>query len=209
MSTFLKTSQVLQAILHLQKADQRLGAIISNVVMPTLQWSGDVFEDLVSCILDMQIRFRGNAIRYKKMKKLLDGAQIIHKNLFSIDDEGLKHINMSGQKYKALINLCTYWEEQRLDNTNWQSLNDDEVRTILSNIKGVGNWTIDMILLYTLQRQNIFPKDDFHLKKIMKSVYEISEDENLKKEMQDIAEDWQPYCSVAVLYLLKFKENEK
>ncbi|GAB5476144.1 MAG: DNA-3-methyladenine glycosylase [Maribacter sp.] len=176
--------------------------------MPTLQWSGDVFEDLVSCILDMQIRYRGNAVRYKKMKQLLNGAQITHKNLFSIDDEGLQHMNMSGQKYKALMNLCIYWEEQRLDNTNWHSLNDNEVRNILTKIKGVGNWTIDMILLFTLQRENIFPKDDFHLKKIMKRVYEISEDKNLEKEMQYIAEDWQPYSSIAVLYLLAFKKNE-
>ncbi|WP_461445350.1 DNA-3-methyladenine glycosylase family protein [Maribacter sp.] len=198
----------MQATLYLKSIDQHLNRIISSVSMPTLQWSGDVFEDLVSCILDMQIRYRGNAVRYKKMKQLLNGAQITHKNLFSIDDEGLQHMNMSGQKYKALMNLCIYWEEQRLDNTNWHSLNDNEVRNILTKIKGVGNWTIDMILLFTLQRENIFPKDDFHLKKIMKRVYEISEDKNLEKEMQYIAEDWQPYSSIAVLYLLAFKKNE-
>lgn len=63
-----------------------------------------------------------------------------------------------------------------------------------------------MILLYTLQRPNIFPVGDFHLKKIMKQVYEIQDNENLKKEMLDIAEEWKPYQSIAVLYLLEWKK---
>ncbi|MDP5230079.1 MAG: hypothetical protein NWQ38_06770 [Cellulophaga sp.] len=191
---------------YLKKADERLGTIISSVSLPTLYWSGYVFEDLVSCILDMQIRYRGNAVRYKRLKDLLENAPITAENLFSIGDTGLAKIKMSGQKYKVLVTLADHWQQHRLEVTDFQNLSDEDVKSILLNIKGIGNWTVDMILLYTLQRPNIFPVGDFHLKKIMKQVYEIQDNENLKKEMLDIAEEWKPYQSIAVLYLLEWKK---
>lgn len=95
---------------YLKKADERLGTIISSVSLPTLYWSGYVFEDLVSCILDMQIRYRGNALRYKRLKDLLENAPITVENLFSIGDTGLAKIKMSGQKYKALVTLADHWQ---------------------------------------------------------------------------------------------------
>ncbi|MBC7525768.1 MAG: hypothetical protein H7239_15185 [Flavobacterium sp.] len=113
---------------------------------------------------------------------------------------------MSSKKYNALINLSTYWQDNNLAFLDWDELTDDEVRNLLKEVKGVGNWTVDMILLYTLQRPNIFPTDDLQLKKVMRKVYEIDEHENLKKEMEFIADDWKPYRSTAVLYLL---ENAK
>ena len=191
---------------YLKKADERLGTIISSVSLPTLYWSGYVFEDLVSCILDMQIRYRGNAVRYKRLKDLLENAPITAENLFSIGDTGLAKIKMSGQKYKALVTLADHCQQHRLEVTDFQNLSDEDVKSILLNIKGIGNWTVDMILLYTLQRPNIFPVGDFHLKKIMKQFHEIQDNENLKKEMLDIAEEWKPYQSIAVLYLLEWKK---
>lgn len=197
------------ALRYLKKVDPNLNKIITKVTIPTLQWSGDVFEDLVSCILDMQIRYRGKAVRYKRLKELLCGQRITHHNLFSIGNKGFKFINMSRQKHNALMSLCEYWDTQKLDDISWQDLTDEQVRETLSQIKGIGNWTIDMILLYTLQREDIVPFDDFHLKKVMKSVYKIEDDATLKKEMQYIAEDWKPYCSIAVLYLLEYRKINK
>ncbi|WP_422106515.1 DNA-3-methyladenine glycosylase family protein [Winogradskyella sp.] len=196
-----------KAIQHLRKVDPHLNKITSRISIPTLQWSGDVFEDLVSCILDMQIRYRGKAMRYKRLKELINGERITHYNLFSIREEGFKFINMSSQKYNALMNLCSYWEAHKLEKTSWQDLSDTDVRELLINIKGIGNWTIDMILLFTLQRENIVPLDDFHLKKAVKTIYNIQDDQNLKEEMQYLAEDWAPYGSVAVLYLLELTKN--
>lgn len=190
----------------LKEKDERLGRIIENNCLPTLQYSGDIFEDLVSCILDMQIRYRGNATRYKRLKDCTGNKQIVPNTIFSLTVECLKVINMSSQKLNALNALADYWTENNYNKIDWHNKNDEEIRNLLIKIKGIGNWTIDMILLFTLQRSDIFPIDDLQLKKAIRKVYEIDENENLKKEMEYISDDWKPYRSTAVLYLL---ENAK
>lgn len=195
------------AVKHLRTVDERLKKIIDGYMVEHQYQAETVFEDMVSCILDMQIHHRGKATRYKRLKHLLDYAPITHKNLFTIGDEGLKTIKMSGQKYTALLALCQYWEENDIINKDWDRLTDSEVKNALLTIKGIGEWTADMILLFNLNRPDIMPLDDFHLKKAMMQVYELQDDKTLKKEMKLIASNWAPYRSLAVKYLLAFKKH--
>lgn len=187
---------------YLCKKDSVLNEIIHANEDPMLLPSETIFEDLVSCILDMQIRFRGKAVRYKRMKHLLDQAPISTKNIFSIGDEGLAYINMSKQKYEALLSLTSFWEEQGLDQINWNDMATDAIYGLLSQVKGIGTWTIDMVMLYSIGKEDVFPVDDFHLKRTMSALYGINDDKNIKKEMQHIAESWRPFRSLGVLYLL-------
>ena len=88
-------------------------------------------------------------------------------------------------------------------------MNDAEVVAHLSSIKGIGKWTIDMILLYTLQRPNVFPYDDFHVKEIMVKRYGLNPNSRLKAQMLDISEAWGTHKSLAVKYLLAWKDYNK
>lgn len=195
---------------YLASVDTRLGRIIEETNLEPIQYSGDIFEDLVSCILDMQIRYRGYTTRYKRFKDCTGNEQILPNTIFTLSAESLKVINMSRQKFAALNALAEYWTDNKYFNIDWHNKSDEEIRNLLIKIKGIGNWTVDMILLYTLQRQDVFPIDDLQLKKVMRKVYEIDENENLKKEMQCIAENWEPFRSTAVLYLLQNdKKNKK
>ena len=195
-----------EALDFLKAKDERLASIIERTTMETIRWSGDIFEDLVSCILDMQIRYRGKAVKFNKMKEALSGATINQNSIYLLEGEKLKSIKMSSQKYNALIFLSTYWQENNLAFLDWNELENEEIRSLLNKIKGIGNWTVDMILLFTLQRPDVFPQDDLQLKKAMRKVYEIDESENLKKEMNVIADNWKPFRSTAVLYLLASKK---
>jgi DNA-3-methyladenine glycosylase II len=192
-----------EALEFLKQNDERLARIIEITTLTTLQYSGAVFEDLVSCILDMQIRYRGTATRYKRLKQVLNNEPLHSKSIFEVKDNDLKFVNMSSQKYNALVALSSDWDAKNWDSLDWNNLSDEAIRVLLLQVKGIGNWTVDMILLYTLQRPNIFPIDDLQLKKAMAKVYEIDNKDNLKKEMQYISNDWQPYQSTAVLYLLE------
>lgn len=91
---------------------------------------------------------------------------------------------------------------------DWNTLSDDAIRQHLSSIKGIGNWTIDMILLYTLGRPDVFPYDDFHLKQIMTRVYGLDSSSKLKAQMLEIASLWGNHRSLAVKYLLSWKEQQ-
>jgi DNA-3-methyladenine glycosylase II len=88
-------------------------------------------------------------------------------------------------------------------------LPDEEIRAQLSAIKGIGKWTMDMILLYTLERPNVFPYDDFHLKQIMVSLYGLDSKVKLKAQMIGVSEHWGHQKSLAVRYLLAWKTYNK
>lgn len=186
----------------LTEKDSILKRILSFGEVSLPHREGEVFEDLVSCILDMQIRCRGKAVRYNRLKESVKGAVLTPEILLHLPKEALEYINMSRQKLATLYDLATLWEKNQWNDERWKSMNDEEVRKELSTIKGVGNWTIDMILFYTLNREDVFPVDDMHLKKAMISLYEIEQNE--KKEMLEIAEDWRPYRSYGVISILDY-----
>lgn len=104
------------------------------------------------------------------------------------------------------MSFIEYWNNNTLD---FNELSDDEVIKKLSSIKGIGKWTVDMILLYTLQRPNIFPYDDFHLKQIMITLYNLDPNTKLRAQMLEIAEKWGNQKSLAVLYLLSWKKLQQ
>ncbi len=107
-------------------------------------------------------------------------------------------------KMEAINAFIEYWSQNTLDFTK---LSDEEVIKELSSIKGIGKWTIDMILLYTLQRPNVFPYDDFRLKNVMVEVYNLNPNVKLKAQMLQIAEQWGNEKSKAVLYLLEWRRK--
>lgn len=188
------------------KNDPVLERIISQIPRPLIESTNDVFHDLMSCIIAQQIHYRSTK---KIFAKALERAGIEHltmENFHLVEQHSLPQIKLALNKYETMISFIEYWSNLTKDFNN---LSDEEVTQELSAIKGIGKWTIDMILLYTLQRPDIFPYDDFHLKQIMVSLYGLDEKVKLKAQMLKIAEKWEDQKSLAVLYLLAYKEFNK
>jgi DNA-3-methyladenine glycosylase II len=186
--------------------DPILERIIRQISRPIFQSTKDVFHDLMSCIIEQQIHYRSTK---KIFAKALERAGIEHltlENFHLFEKHALSQIKLSTNKYETMSALMEYWNKNQLD---FEKLSDEEVVVELSAIKGIGKWTIDMILLYTLGRPNIFPSDDFHLKQIMVSLYNLDPAAKLKAQMLAIAENWGNQKSLAVRYLLAFKEFQK
>ena len=127
-------------------------------------------------------------------------------NFHLIEKHALSQIKLAAGKYETMIAFIEYWSNCKLD---FNKLSDEAVIKELSAIKGIGKWTIDMILLYTLDRPNIFPYDDFHLKQIMVTLYNLDPKVKLKAQMLEISENWGNQKSFAVLYLLEWKKQNK
>jgi DNA-3-methyladenine glycosylase II len=105
--------------------------------------------------------------------------------------------------------LSAYWDIYNWSYLEWYKLSDDEIRSLLLEVEGIGSKTVEMILLYTFQRPDIFPIEDLQLKNVMKKVYEIDDKEDLESEMIYISDDWKPFRSTAVLYLLETAKTMK
>lgn len=114
----------------------------------------------------------------------------------------MSQIKLALGKYETMVLFIEYWCNNTRD---FNLLSNEEIVKELSSIKGIGKWTIDMILLYTLKRHDVFPFDDFHLKQIMVSLYNLDPKVKLKAQMLEVAKNWGNQKSLAVLYLLDWK----
>ena len=142
-------------------------------------------------------------------QKMLNTASLeilTPENFPQFEEKAFSSIKLSIGKYETILRITEFWNENKIV---WQELNDKEVIEKLSSIKGIGKWTIDMILLYTLERPNVFPYDDFHLKEIMIKLYGLNPNVKLKAQMLDVSDAWGEHKSLAVKYLLAWKEFNK
>jgi DNA-3-methyladenine glycosylase II len=194
------------AIIQLQSADDVLKNIIETLELPTIETTNDVFHDLVSCILEQQIHYRSTKKIFQKMLQTAHIERLTLDNFSEFEKTAFANSKLSIGKFETVERTIDFF---RVNKINWTLLNDDEVIEKLSSIKGIGKWTIDMILLYTLERPDVFPYDDFHLKEIMVKLYGLNPNVKLKAQMLDVAEVWGAHKSLAVKYLLAWKECNK
>ena len=192
--------------LQLTENDANLKMIISIISEPHVQSTNNVFHDLMSCILEQQIHYRSTKKIFQKMLNSASLGILTPENFPQFEEKAFSGIKLSIGKYETVLKIIEFWDENKI---NWQKLNDDEVIEQLSSIKGIGKWTIDMILLYTLQRKNVIPYDDFHLKEIMVRTYGLNPNIKLKAQMVDISTAWGEHKSLAVRYLLAWREFNK
>ena len=186
--------------------DPILEKIIAQIDRPEIHSTNDIFHDLMSCIIEQQIHYRSTK---KIFAKALERAGIEHltiENFHLFEKHALPHIKLATGKYKTMMSFIEYWSNNTL---YFNKLSDEEVISELSSIRGIGKWTIDMILLYTLNRPDVFPYDDFHLKQIMVSLYNLDPNTKLKAQMLEVSKQWGTQKSLAVLYLLERKKLKK
>lgn len=190
----------------LAQSDERLLEIIAIIPEPKIVSTQDVFFDLMSCLIEQQIHYRSTK---KLFAKMLEKAQLKHltvANFPIFEAKALSQAKLSMQKYDTIMATVQFFDAHKVD---WFSSSNEEVHHQLSTIKGVGTWTIDMLLIYTLQRPDIFPSDDYHLKQIMTQVYGLNPNARLKAQMTEVAMHWGNNQSLAVLYLLAWKAYQR
>ena len=150
--------------LPLSSNDRVLKKIIEEINLPTFPLRNSVFHDLMAYVIEQQIPFRSTK---KTFNKLLDKAgipELTPDNFGILEKNALHDVKLSENKIATIERILDRWHSMP---SKWNSLSDEEVRNSLRQIKGIGPWTINMILLYTLKRHDIFPADDYHLKQLM------------------------------------------
>ncbi|MEM7035778.1 MAG: hypothetical protein AAF570_02290 [Bacteroidota bacterium] len=188
-----------EMLAHLSQADPVLNGMLVEEGPPPIASTGSVFHDLVGCVIEQQIHYRSTKrIFLRRVERA--GLEVLTPENFEVfERDGLKDLKISARKFETLNRVVAFFQANEVD---WAALSDAEVRKVFGEMKGIGPWTVDMLLLYTLGRADIFPADDFRLKQGMKHFYEL-EEKGLKREMKRIAEGWAPYRSWGTLAILK------
>jgi len=192
---------------HLTVADVRLAAIIKSVGAYEIKLRKDPFQSLVEAIIYQQLAGSAADAIYSRFVKIYGRfprpAQLLATKDFKLRDAGL-----SARKIEYLKDLASRVSDGRLKLTLLPKLPDEQVIEQLVQVKGIGRWTAEMFLIFCLGRQDVLPVGDLGLRKAMQKAY-LLEELPSPATMNDIAQVWKPYCSIATWYLWKSLEKFK
>lgn len=182
----------------LSRKDKHLKAIINVHGYPPMWTRKQGFETLILTILEQQVSLAAAFAAYKRLKAKI-GA-VTPAKILAMSNEELRECYFTRQKQVYAKELATAVVTKQLQLKKFVSMPDEEVRTQLTAIKGIGNWTTDVYLMHALQRTDLFPLGDIALVNSLKETKQL--DPNIsKEEMLAIAEPWRPYRTVAAMIL--------
>ncbi len=196
-----------KALAHIAK-DPIMKQLIAAITPKVNTSIGDVYADLLSSIVSQQISVKAARAIYLRFLDLYDGETPTPEMLVNTEYDTLRSVGLSNQKTTYMQNIARYWIDQKLLNQDWNSLNDQEIIKQLIQIKGVGEWTIQMILMFSLERPDVLPLDDLVIQLSMIKHYGIKAEKKreLKNKMTEIAESWAPYRTTACRYLWRARD---
>ncbi len=189
--------------------DVRLREIMQLITLPPLETDNNIYLDLLSSIVSQQLSTKVAAVIFDRFIQLFPECDPTPEALVEIDLEELRRCGLSYQKAGYLKNVAAHWIEHHSKGLkDWLAMDDEEIIADLTQIKGVGKWTVQMILMFQLGRLDILPLDDLGIRQGIVKLYQLDElkGKPLLAEMTSVAENWRPYRSVACRYLWKWND---
>lgn len=194
-----------QAVAELSAADPVLARIISSYAGELLHGKADAFHTLLRSITGQQISVKAADAVWAR---LAAQAAVKPKTIAALEDESLRACGYSRQKIAYIRSLSEFFLAHKHRERDWAGMSDEEVIKDLTQIKGIGRWTAEMFLIFHLLRPDVFPADDLGVLKAIRLGYEgdtgygVGEMREWKKaDYVHLAENWQPWRSVATWYL--------
>ena len=198
-----------QAIQFLAGRDAKLAGILTGPPFKAYRHS-DLFLDLLEAITSQQLSGKAATTIFERFLDLFPGRQPTPRRLFALKPERLRTAGLSRQKAGYLHNVATFALRHDLSRAALRRLSDEEIITLLTQIKGVGRWTVEMLLMFPLDRPDVFPLDDLGIQLAIKKLYGLRGDgRRLHKRMTIIAENWRPHRTLACKYLWRWRSRQR
>ncbi|HPI08383.1 MAG TPA: DNA-3-methyladenine glycosylase [Saprospiraceae bacterium] len=192
---------------HLKK-DASIAMLLDAIEMPDFTPSGKIYYDLLESIVSQQLSVKAATTIFNRFCTLFPDNYPHPELLIEVEPLRLREVGLSAQKAGYLQNVAHFSLKNDLEKHRWDLMSDEEIIEFLSQIKGVGKWTVQMLLMFTLGRPDVFPTDDLGIQQAMVNLYKINETgKDLKKKMLEISEPWQPWRTVACRYLWRWKDS--
>jgi DNA-3-methyladenine glycosylase II len=194
---------------HLAKNDLRLASVIERFGRCTIEPHNDYYRELVDSIISQQLSVKASATIIKRFIILFDDSFPTPEQILQCDIDELRAVGLSRAKANYVLDLALHILEGKLAPERLPDLPNDEVIRELIAVKGIGEWTAHMFLIFSLGRLDVLATGDLGVRIAMKRLYDMP-DVPKPDEMRAIAEKyhWHPYESVACWYLWKSLDNE-
>jgi DNA-3-methyladenine glycosylase II len=198
----------MEHIIHLHK-DKKLKKIIELQETYVLVKRKNVYLHLCTSIMSQQLSTKVADVFHKRFLDLYKTKTPTAEQIAATPFETLRGIGLSNAKANYVLNVCNFFIAEKITDARLYKMSNEELIKYLTQIKGVGQWTVEMILMFTLGREDVFPLDDLGIQQAICKLYKIeAADKKLMKEkMLLAAKKWSPYRTYACRYLWGWKDN--
>jgi len=193
-----------EAIHHLRRNDPVLAEIIRRVGDYRIEFREPGFETLVKSIVYQQLSGRVASIIFQRLVKAA-GAGLTPASVLKLRPERMRRLGLSKQKTEYIRDLARHTRDKRVVFEELETLTDAEVIERLTEVKGIGVWTVHMFLMFALRRTDVLPVGDLGIRNAIKAAYGLNQSPT-PAEVEAMGARWRPYCTVASWYLWRSLE---
>ena len=197
------------ALAHLAQADPVMARLIEGTGPLALKPTDDYFFTLVDAIASQQVSAKAAATIVGRLRALVPGdGSPTPESILALPDQAIRDAGLSWRKVSYVKDLAGHAASGKLDLDHISQMDDEEAIAALVAVKGIGRWTAEMFLIFSLARPDVLAVDDYGLQASMQRLYALAA---LPKpaQMREIGEPWRPYRSYASLYLWRGHEAPK
>ena len=198
----------IEAGLDLLKRDKKMRVLINEFGRPDYNLRQDYFQSLLRSIVFQQLSGKAARTIFQRFVNLIPKTSNLCPNeVLKLDKDEMRKAGLSFQKINYVKNLADYFENNAFQKKDVERMTDQEISKELIQIKGIGQWTVDMFLMFTLNRADILPCTDLG---IQKGIMKILNMKNLpsKREMENCSRKWRPHRTIACWYLWRMVDDK-
>ncbi|MFT5998774.1 MAG: DNA-3-methyladenine glycosylase II [Neolewinella sp.] len=196
---------------HLSKEPAIAPIVAAHEIPHRPDHDGDVYFGLLRSIAYQQLSGKAAGTIFGRFLQLFPDEYPHPERLLEMDDDAIRSAGMSRGKTAYIKNVAQYWLDHKLINAEWEQWTDEEIITMLTTIKGVGQWTVEMVLMFVLHRPDLLPLDDLVVKRNIIALFGIDTEKlkgkKLNAEIIRVTEPWRPYRSYASRFMWGLKDT--
>lgn len=197
----------MQYIQHLQQ-DKKIATILGDTVHE-LKLHKNIPLRLMASIMSQQLSTKVAKVIFHRFLDLYKGKEPKPQQVLDTPFETLRGIGLSNAKVSYVQNVAQFFIDHKITDKKLLQMDNESIIELLTSIKGVGKWTVEMLLMFTLGREDVFAVDDLGIQQAMCKLYKISANDKkkMKARMLKLSAAWSPYRTYACLHLWKWKDG--
>jgi DNA-3-methyladenine glycosylase II len=198
----------MEYITHLSK-DKKLAKLINGIEPFELKFHKNICLRLCASIMSQQLSTKVAKVIYHRFLDLYGGKEPTPEQIVATPFDKLRAIGLSNAKTQYVLNVAQFAIDHKLTDKKLEKMSNEEIIELLTQIKGVGRWTVEMLLMFTLGREDLFSADDYGIQTAMKKIYKLDDGnkKQFKEKILKISQKWAPYRTYACLHLWHWKDN--
>ena len=188
--------------------DKKMLKVMQTTPCRPVKKHKNVCVRLCASIMSQQLSTKVAEVIYKRFLELYGGNEPTAQQIIDTPFDKLRGIGLSNAKTNYVQNVARYMQEHQIEDKQLYKMGSEEVMELLTPIKGVGRWTVEMLLMFTLGKEDVFAVDDLGIQQAMAKIYKLdpANKKEMKEKMLKISAKWAPYRTYACMFLWNYKD---